>query len=165
MSEWEEDNEDTIWEEEEYHCVKCGAVLFMRLQSNGSIGLDEGHDRCEECFDVYCKDCGNWFTYGDRYKKICETCFNKEILEEFAEWHEIFEDEYCHRHESGCDGCPFFFKTGCMMMLFDALVDTAFHTKELKKEELNRLQQKNRQAEKEWEKHLKEAIERSKTQG
>ena len=87
MSEWEE--EDSIWEEEEYHCVKCGAVLYMRLQDDGSYDFDEGHDRCEECLDVYCKNCGKWFTYGDRYKKICETCFNKEVLEEFAEWCDV----------------------------------------------------------------------------
>jgi hypothetical protein len=81
------------------------------------------------------------------------------MLAAFLEWHDIFEDEYC---EKQCDDCPFFFKKGCMMMLLKELVDMTFHTKELKKVELNRIQDKNQETEKEWARQLHEAIEKSK---
>jgi hypothetical protein len=42
-------------------------------------------------------------------------------------------------------------------MLLRDLVDTAFHTEEVKKKELNRIQKKNQEAEKLWETELRNA--------
>jgi hypothetical protein len=146
-------------EDEECRCEKCGKVFSLRMQNTGEYDYDEGNGCCENCYKFFCEDCGKWHIYGGRYKRICETCFNEEMLDSFSEWHDIFEDEYCDKQ---CDDCPFFFKKGCMMILLKELVDMAFYTEDLKKREIDRIQDKNRKAEKEWQKQLHEAIERSK---
>lgn len=145
--------------DEECHCDNCGKVFYMRTQNNGEYDYDEGYGCCEKCYKFFCDDCGQWRTYGERYKKICKTCFDEEMLDAFWEWYDIFEDEYC---ENKCDNCSFFFKKGCMMILLKELVDMTFYTKEVKEVELKRIQDKNRRAEKEWEKQLHEAIEDAK---
>jgi hypothetical protein len=143
------------YEDEEYTCHKCGKKFYMRVQDDGrGFDFDEGTGLCDVCGKPFCADCGEWRTYGDKYKKICTTCFNENILYDFAEWHDIFENEYCDRQ---CDGCPFFFKKGCMMILLRELVDMAFHTEGVKKNELERLQKRNRRAEKMWEEELRNA--------
>jgi hypothetical protein len=156
-----DDFEDSIGIEDEiYHCSKCDKEVIMRIQdNNGEFDFDPGEGRCEICSSIFCEKCGNWHTYSNKYKRICETCFNEEILDGFSEWYDIFEDEYC---DNQCDDCPFFFKKGCMMILLKELIDMAFYTKELKDRELKRVQDKNRKAEKELVKQLHEAIERSK---
>jgi hypothetical protein len=156
-----DDFEDSIgFEDEICHCSKCNKEVIMHIQdNNGEYDFDSGEGRCEICYCIFCEKCGKWHTYGDKYKKICETCFNEEALNGFTEWHDIFEEWYC---DNQCDDCPFFFKKGCIMMLLKELVAMAFHTKELKEIELKRIHDKNRKAEKEWEKQLHESIERSK---
>jgi hypothetical protein len=138
--------------EEEYHCSKCGKIFYMKYQDIGGIGYDPGYDKCPICYKHLCDECAQWHSYGDRYKKICKTCFNEEILYDFTDWYDIFNDEYCDRQ---CDDCPFFFKKGCMMILLYELVGMAFHTEEVKKVELERLQKRNRKAEKMWREELK----------
>jgi hypothetical protein len=141
--------------DEEYTCHKCGKKFYMRIQDDGrGLDFDEGTGRCEACGKPFCADCGEWRSYGEEYKKICKTCFNQELLYNFLDWYEIFEDGYCDRQ---CDDCQFFFKKGCMMMLLRDLVDTAFHTDEIKQKELKRRQKRNMEAEKEWEDELREA--------
>jgi hypothetical protein len=154
----DDDFEDSIgYEDEVCHCKKCNKEIIMRVQdNNGEVDFDPGEGRCEICYGIFCEKCGNWHTYGGKYKKICKTCFNEEVLNNFTKWHDIFEDEYCDRQ---CDDCPFFFKKGCMMILLEELVDMAFHTKELKQIELERLQRRNRKAEKEWENQVHEATQ------
>jgi hypothetical protein len=147
------------YEDEEYHCAKCGKHFYQRIKDSGDIDFDEGAGRCGICNKCFCEECGQWHTYGGKYKRICKTCFDGEILDSFSKWYDIFKDEYC---DIQCDDCPFFFKKGCMMILLQELVDMAFHTKELKEVELRRLQDKNRRAEEEWERHLHEATERNK---
>ncbi|MDR1219680.1 MAG: hypothetical protein LBK73_08745 [Treponema sp.] len=143
------------YEDEEYTCHKCGKKFYLRVQDDGrGLDFDEGAGLCDVCGKPFCADCGEWRTYGNKYKKICTTCFNENILYDFAEWHDIFENEYCDRQ---CDGCPFFFKKGCMMILLRELVDMAFHTEGVKKNELERLQKRNRRAEKMWEEELRNA--------
>jgi hypothetical protein len=141
-------------EDEEFHCEKCGKVFSLRIQNTGEYDYDEGAGCCEKCYKFFCEICGNWHIYGGRYKRICETCFNEEMLDSFSEWYDIFEDEYCDRQ---CDDCPFFFKKGCMMILLKELVDMAFHTTEIKQRELERIQKRNREAVKKWEDELREA--------
>jgi hypothetical protein len=154
------DHSDGISGDEEYQCEKCGKVFYIRIQDGGQLDFDEGTGRCDVCKSVYCENCGNWHTYGGKYDRLCETCFNEELLNGFAEWYNIFQVEYCEKkYNRSCDECPFFFKKGCMMMILDDLKNV-FHTNELTKRELNRLQQKNKKAVAEWQKELKEAIGR-----
>jgi hypothetical protein len=112
---------------------------------------------CEKCHKVINGDY-KWHRYGKKYNRICQSCFDEEILDDFLAWHDIFEEEYCEkiRQEESCDDCPFFFKKGCMMMLFHGLIGNIFHSKDI---ELKRLQKRNWEAVKEWEKQLKIAIE------
>jgi len=149
-------------EDEKYRCEKCEKVFSMRIQDSGIFDFDEGTGRCEKCYKCLCEKCGDWHTYGDRYAKLCKTCFNDEMLCDFFEWYDIFENEYCERNKGNCDECPFFFKKGCMMMFLKGLTNEAFYTEELKQADIERLQKKNRLAEREWEKQLKEAIEKGK---
>jgi hypothetical protein len=142
------------YEDEEYHCSKCGKVFYLRYQDVGGIGFDSGYGQCPICHNHFCDECAQWHSYGDRYKKICKTCFNQEIINDFSDWYDIFNKEYCDRQ---CDDCPFFFKKGCMMILLHELVDVAFHTEDIKKIELERLQKMNRKAEKLWEEELRNA--------
>ena len=144
-------------EDEEYHCEKCGKVFSMRVQNDGRFDYDEGTGCCQVCHKVFCEDCGNWHAFGERYEKICLNCFNEKILYAFEEWLEIFDSEYCHNQ---CDDCFLFFKKGCMMQLLHELIEMTFYTDEIRQieqqRELNRIQRKNREAEKEWEKQLRE---------
>jgi hypothetical protein len=159
MCDWKEEEEHPI-EDEEYRCHKCGEIFYMRVQKDGRFDFDEGiGGRCEKCGRVFCDPCGDWRTFGGEYGKICQTCFCGELLGGFAEWRDVFKEEYCdlYRDKEGCDACPFFFKKGCMMMLLNDLLETAFHTEDLKKAEIERLQHKNKEAVKEWEIRLKEA--------
>jgi DNA-directed RNA polymerase subunit RPC12/RpoP len=54
-------------EDEEYHCSKCGAAFFIRIQEGGEFDFDEGSGRCEKCNSVFCKKCVNWYRYGREY--------------------------------------------------------------------------------------------------
>jgi hypothetical protein len=150
---------DRLIEDEECRCEKCGKTFYLRIQSTGEYDYDEWCGCCEKCYKFFCEDCGNWHIYGGRYKRICEPCFNEEMLDSFSEWYDIFKDEYCDKE---CDDCPFFFKKGCMMILLKELVDMAFYTKELKDRELKKIQEKNRKAEKEWANELHEMIKKDK---
>jgi hypothetical protein len=146
---------DSGFEDEEYTCHKCGKKFYMRVQDDGrGIAFDEGTGLCNVCGKPFCADCGEWRTYGDKYGKICATCFNENILYDFTEWYDIFKNEYC---DHLCDDCPFFFKKGCMMILLHGLVEMAFHTEGVKKIELERIQKRNRKAEKMWEDELRNA--------
>jgi hypothetical protein len=157
------DNEGAI-ENEEYRCEKCGAVFSMQVQNNGKIEYDEGSGCCEKCYKFLCKDCGKWYTYGGRYGQICESCFKEELLDSFAEWHDIFQDEFCYNKKDSdlsCDDCIFFFKKGCTMMFIDELINYAFYTKEMKQKDLKRLQEKNLKNVNDWKQLIKRAIKRS----
>jgi hypothetical protein len=146
---------DSGFEDEEYTCHQCGKKFYMRVQDDGrGLDFDEGTGLCDICGKSFCSDCCNWHTYGGKYKRICETCFDEEVLTNFAEWYDIFIEEYC---DTQCDGCPFFFKKGCMMILLHELVVMAFHTEGVKKIELERLQKRNRKAEKMWADELRNA--------
>jgi len=109
---------------------------------------------CEKCRKTFTKDY-KWHGYGEKYARLCRDCFEELLLDDFLAWHDIFQNEYCDRREGCCDDCPFFFKKGCMMIILHDLIGDIFHLKEF---ELNRLQQKNKEAVAEWEKELKEAI-------
>jgi hypothetical protein len=88
------------YEDEEYRCSKCGKQFYLRPQDTGNIDFDEGTGSCEICGKYFCEECGDWHKYGDKYNKICKTCFGAEMLYDFKDWYDIFEEEYCERH---CD--------------------------------------------------------------
>jgi DNA-directed RNA polymerase subunit RPC12/RpoP len=152
------DDEFEGWcEDEEYRCSKCGKPFYLRTQETGKIDFDERTGSCEICGEYLCEKCGNWHKYGDKYNKICKNCFDSEMLYDFEDWYENFENEYCNHQ---CDDCPFFSKRSCMMIFLHELVEEAFHTKELKEierqRELKRIQRRNDAAIKEWTKQLRE---------
>jgi hypothetical protein len=158
------DHSDGVPWDEEYRCEKCGKVFYMRIQNGGDRDFDEGTGRCDKCNSVYCEKCGNWHTFDEEYNKLCETCFNKKLLKSFKEWLDIFQEESCYNNhknsDKSCDDCIFFYKKGCMMYLFEELIKMQLDPKpdkNFKYERTKRINQKNFA---EWQKELKEAIER-----
>jgi hypothetical protein len=162
-----EKNSNIIMTDDEYEnwdggdeclCSKCGRLLFPLPQNAETIDFDEEAGRCEICGKYFCGKCGNWHKYSDKYVQICKNCFDSEMLYDFEDWHDAFEEEYCDRH---CDDCPFFSGRSCMMIFLHELVEKAFHTKELKEierqREIARLQRQNDAAIKEWTKQLRDA--------
>jgi hypothetical protein len=157
----DDDFEDSIgYEDEIYHCKKCGKEIIRRIQDtenrgDGEFDFDPEEGKCEICYAVYCGKCGGWNTFGGKYRRICGTCFNEKILAIFSEFYDVFNDGYCNNQ---CDDCLFFFKKGCIIKLLNELLDITFHTQELKQVEIQRIQRRNREAEKNWKERLNKAM-------
>ena len=91
---------------------------------------------------------------------------NTALLESFKKWLDSFQEKICYNYredsEKSCDNCIFFFNKGCMLFLFEELIETQLNPESDKTFKHERTKRKNQREFAKWQKELKEAIEKGK---